>query len=99
MKRSQDAITRAREILSSSVTTSQLNVSEAVSVLLETPQTIVLNEAAEWGADLIVVGSHGRHGVDRFLLGSVSESIAMHARCSVEVIRKPAKTEYAKEIA
>jgi nucleotide-binding universal stress UspA family protein len=94
MKRSQDAITRAREILSSSVTTSQLNVSEAVSVLLEAPQTIVLNEAAEWGADLIVLGSHGHHGVDRFLLGSVSESVAMHAGCSVEVIRK---TEYAKE--
>jgi nucleotide-binding universal stress UspA family protein len=94
MKRAQDAITRAREILSSSVTTSQLNVSEAVSVLLDSPQTIVLNEAAEWGADLIVLGSHGHRGVDRFLLGSVSESVAMHAGCSVEVIRK---TEYARE--
>jgi len=84
MKRAQDAITRSREILSAA----DLNVSESISVLLETPKTIILDEAAEWGADLIVLGSHGRHGIDRFLLGSVSEAVAMHAGCSVEVIRK-----------
>ena len=48
----------------------------------------ILAEAAEWGADLIVLGSHGRRGFDRFQLGSVSEAIAMHAQCSVEIIRK-----------
>jgi len=84
MKRTQDAIAQARQILSAG----ELNVSEAVSVLLEPPKTIILDEATEWGADLIVLGSHGRHGVDRFLLGSVSETVAMHAGCSVEVIRK-----------
>jgi nucleotide-binding universal stress UspA family protein len=36
---------------------------------------------------LLVVGSHGLHGLDRVLLGSVSEAVAMHAHCSVEVIR------------
>jgi nucleotide-binding universal stress UspA family protein len=35
-----------------------------------------------------VMGSHGRRGFDRIVLGSVSESVAMHARCSVEVVRK-----------
>lgn len=49
---------------------------------------MILDEATHWGADLIVVGSHGRRGVDRFLLGSVSEAVALHAACSVEVIRK-----------
>jgi universal stress protein family protein len=34
-----------------------------------------------------VVGSHGRHGVERVLLGSVSESVVRHAGCSVDVIR------------
>ena len=38
-------------------------------------------------ADLIVVGSHGHRGVERFLMGSVSEGVALHAKCSVEVIR------------
>jgi nucleotide-binding universal stress UspA family protein len=51
----------------------------------------ILDEAEAWGADLVVVGSHGRHGLDRLLIGSVSESVAIHAPCSVEVIRK--KTE------
>ena len=86
MKRSQDAIAGATEILSAT----RLNVSESISVLLDTPKVIILDEAARWGADLIVSGSHGRHGVDRFLLGSVSEAVAMHAECSVEVIRRAA---------
>jgi nucleotide-binding universal stress UspA family protein len=38
-------------------------------------------------ADLIVVGSHGRRGVSRFLLGSVAEATVRHARCSVLVVR------------
>ena len=49
---------------------------------------MILEEAREWGADLIVVGSHGRRGLERFLLGSVADSIAIHAECSVEVIRQ-----------
>jgi nucleotide-binding universal stress UspA family protein len=47
----------------------------------------IVDTAAEWHADLIVVGSHGRRGFDRFLLGSVSESVVRHAPCSVEVVR------------
>ena len=47
----------------------------------------ILDAAVEWGPDLIVVGSHGRTGMDRFLLGSVSESIVRHAPCSVQVVR------------
>lgn len=83
MKRSQDAVAKAREILSST----GLEVSDSISVLAEPPKTIILNEAVQWGADLIVLGSHGRQGADRFLLGSVSEAVAMQAKCSVEVIR------------
>ena len=51
------------------------------------PRIIILDAAKLWGADLIVLGSHGRHGMDRVLLGSVSEAVAIHAHCSVEVIR------------
>ena len=38
-------------------------------------------------ADMIVVGSHGRRGMRRFLLGSVAEFVARHANCSVEIVR------------
>lgn len=51
----------------------------------------ILEVAKEWPADLIVVGSHGRQGFTRFLLGSVSEAVVSHAHCSVEVVRLPHK--------
>jgi nucleotide-binding universal stress UspA family protein len=51
------------------------------------PRSCILDVAKEWGADLIVLGSHGRRGLDRFLLGSVSETVAVHAPCSVRVVR------------
>jgi nucleotide-binding universal stress UspA family protein len=54
------------------------------------PKTRIIDHAAEWHADLIVLGSHGRKGFDRFLLGSVSEAVARHASCSVEIVRVPA---------
>jgi nucleotide-binding universal stress UspA family protein len=50
----------------------------------------IIDSAADWGADLIVVGSHGQRGIQRFLLGSVAEFVARHARCSVEIVRAPA---------
>lgn len=50
-------------------------------------RTVILNEAEAWGADLIVVGSHGYRAWERFLLGSVSQSVVAHAKCSVEVVR------------
>ena len=53
---------------------------------------VILDYAAEWHPDLIVLGSHGRRGLSRFLLGSVSENVMRHAACSVEIVRNPADT-------
>ena len=47
----------------------------------------IIDSASEWGADLIVVGSHGRSGIPRLLLGSVAEHVARHAPCSVLIVR------------
>ncbi len=52
----------------------------------------IIDSAADWHADLIVLGSHGKRGLQRFLLGGVSEFVARHAGCSVEIIRTPAST-------
>ena len=51
------------------------------------PREVILDYAERWAADLIVVGSHGRKGMNRFLMGSVSEAVARYARCSVQVVR------------
>jgi nucleotide-binding universal stress UspA family protein len=65
-----------------------LRVSRQVTEPEDAPPSAILAAADSWEADLIAMGSHGRRGFDRVVLGSVSESVAMHARCSVEVIRK-----------
>jgi nucleotide-binding universal stress UspA family protein len=49
----------------------------------------IVREAERWCAQLVVLGSHGRRGFDRMTMGSVSEHVAIHAPCSVEVIRGP----------
>lgn len=51
------------------------------------PAQAVLQKAADWRADLIVVGSHGRSALARFVLGSVSKQVAHESRCSVRVAR------------
>jgi nucleotide-binding universal stress UspA family protein len=51
------------------------------------PKVDVIDAANEWHADLIMLGSHGRKGLDRFLMGSVSEAVALHAPCSVQIVR------------
>jgi len=54
---------------------------------------VILDEAEKWGADLIVLGSHGYSGWQRFLLGSVSHAVATHAHSSVEIVRQKPVTK------
>lgn len=51
------------------------------------PKQVLVDEAKEWGASCIFLGAQGARGVERFLLGSVSASVAAQAHCSVEVVR------------
>jgi nucleotide-binding universal stress UspA family protein len=51
-------------------------------------EDVIIEEAEKWGADLIVMGSHGYRGFTRFLLGSVSHAVATHAPCSIEIVRR-----------
>ena len=54
------------------------------------PLTEIVNAAKDWPADLIVIGSHGRGGITRALLGSVAEGVMRHAPCPVLVVRAKA---------
>jgi len=48
----------------------------------------IVDAARRLPADLIVMGSHGRRGLDRFALGSVAETVVRRAACSVQIVRR-----------
>ncbi|MGH9680221.1 MAG: universal stress protein [Candidatus Acidiferrales bacterium] len=51
------------------------------------PRSGIVDYAKKWGANLILTGSHGRKGIDHFLMGSVAEYVIRHAPCSVQIVR------------
>jgi nucleotide-binding universal stress UspA family protein len=81
-QREQEA---ARASLERSVRDAVGDASLDVTIEIKTglPADTILETAEAFGADLIVVGTHGRHGVERLLLGSVAERVSRKARCSV----------------
>ena len=52
------------------------------------PVEQIVGTARGWPADLVVMGSHGRDGLNRVLLGSVAEGVTRHAPCPVLVVRR-----------
>ena len=54
------------------------------------PAPTIVAFAAAWGADLIIMGSHGRTGITRLLLGSVARTVLHHTSSSVLVVRRHA---------
>jgi nucleotide-binding universal stress UspA family protein len=81
---------RAQEVVDAAVTKLTGLLDKAVSVtgavLAGPPREAILDQADRWKADLIVMGSHGYGAWQRFLLGSVSQAVVSHAKCSVEVV-------------
>lgn len=55
----------------------------------ERVSTVIVTEAARWHADLIVLGTHGRHGLEHLLLGSVAEGVVRTAPVPVLLLRGP----------
>ncbi|MGP1384853.1 MAG: universal stress protein [Thainema sp.] len=61
-----------------------------LSVLIpERDSSLTQPLAKNWGADLIMMGSHGRKGLNEMLLGSASNYVVHHATCSVMVVHEP----------
>ena len=82
---------QAREIVNKAATRvrqeqgSRLRVS--TEIVRGHPKQAIIEEADACESDLIVVGSHGYQGLTRLWLGSVSQAVASHAKCSVEIVR------------
>lgn len=83
VKEGQDLVARAAQTLCNA------GFRVDTAVLKGDVREKITDAAAEWQPDLIVLGSHGRSGIGRLLLGSVAEFVARHAQCSVEIVRTP----------
>ena len=84
----EDQKREARALVERTVKTlAEAGFKVSTSVLTGDAKAVILDEAVGWPADLIVLGSHGRKGIGRFLLGSVSEAVARHTACSVLIVR------------
>jgi len=81
LKEGKELVKRAGQLLSGAGFRVHTDVEEG------DPRTVITDYAARWNADLIFMGSHGRTGLDKFLIGSVSEAVLRHAHCSVEIVR------------
>jgi len=57
-----------------------------------TPQKEIISKAIKWNADIIIVGTHGRTGLEHLLLGSVAEYIVRHSPIPVMVVPLDKKT-------
>jgi len=57
-------------------------------VVVQDPRAALLDASQATPVDLIIVGSHGRTGIQKLLLGSVASHVVTHAHCSVLVIRE-----------
>ena len=84
----QKVAENAIEVASATIEDKNPALKISKKVIFSSPKQGILDEADAFNADLIVVGSHGRGGFSRFLLGSVSQAVALHADCSVQIVRK-----------
>ncbi len=80
----QDLLAKARE----SVTDERVQVETAlVESQGERVSDIIIEQAKAWPADLVVIGTHGRRGVDRVLMGSDAEQVARRSPVPVLLVR------------
>ena len=86
----EEQVQEAKEIADRAVVTLQkAGLKASGEVIKGDVRDVIIELAKEIGADLIVLGSHGRRGIGRLLMGSVAEAVVRYAPCSVEVVRIP----------
>ncbi len=89
-KNAEDVVAAAKERLENLIDSDNVTVGTEVFFSRSTKGAII-DDAQTWGAELIIVGSHGYGFMKRMLIGSVSDAVVKYAPCSVLVIRKPAE--------
>lgn len=90
LKAATDILARASEQLGESGVRAETRVLDLFEADNSIPGAI-LREADEWTADVIVIGTHGRRGIKRLIMGSVAESLLRVARRPVLLVHGPAE--------
>lgn len=86
----QEAIRQGKELVARAEKTLRAAGFETSGLVREgDPRAAIVEQAEKQHADVIVIGSHGRRGWRRLILGSVSEGVARYAPCSVCIVRTP----------
>jgi nucleotide-binding universal stress UspA family protein len=62
------------------------------------PSQVIVQTASEMAIDLVVVGTHGRTGLQRLIPGSLAEAVSRHAPCPVFVVRRQAHDQSLLEL-
>ena len=89
-ERTRDEVMREVELFLRKIGPRPSNVT--VRVEPGEPSDAILSAAKDGGADLIVMGTHGRTGLSRLLIGSVAEAVLRRATCPVLTTRVPSRT-------
>jgi nucleotide-binding universal stress UspA family protein len=81
----EDEVDKAAELMENKLDGQKAEIIKKIE--LGRPAQTIIEEAENWGADMIVVGSHGRGYWGRLAVGSVSDAVLHHAPCSVLIVR------------
>jgi nucleotide-binding universal stress UspA family protein len=88
LKAGRDVVRRAESLASAA----GLGVESAViEASAHDISASIVDDASRWRADLVVIGTHGRSGLERLFLGSVAESVARHAPVPVLLVKSEAE--------
>jgi nucleotide-binding universal stress UspA family protein len=83
-QRAEQVVFDAEKLIESRIPNARIQT----HVAMDLAERLIIQQAKDWNANLIVVGSHGRNFWGRLTLGSVSDAIIHHAPCSVMVARQ-----------
>ena len=86
-EQAEQVLGEAEQTLEASNQTRTSPIAISREAMIGHAEEVILTAARDWKADLILLGSHGYHAWERFLLGSVSQAIAWHAPASVQIVR------------
>lgn len=88
MPRYEEMKEKAEDVLQAAIAEAAEDHRDIETVIeMGKPDREIISYANDNGFDQIVIGSHGRHGADRILFGSVSETVARRSPLSVTVVR------------